>query len=715
LVIVIQNGYELNELHGVQISSEANNDLLVYETSSTLWKNKSISTIFGGTPLVSVPTLDQVTTAGNTTTNAITVGKLSIVNTSTTVSPLIISGTNPSVSGIGTDYFVINGTGNVGVTLKTDTGGYVAHRFFANGSELGVFYAGETNKEFVFKNSTTGYIDFQTTSSATSRVRIFNNGNVGINTTTDAGYKLDVNGTARVSGNTVIDGSLLAGTTASDTTLRYRFSTSVNFTVSGSSGGVYLGLGTGTSGYTGNNFSLARAYINEYGATVNAFMSTDSNPYTFRFGAYGSSSESLRLTNTQVTAYQKFVTSGSITAASALAQGVYFNNTLVAAANNDVLVGLDINPTFTNGAFTGVSNIGLRVKGDDVNGGSGYSLYAYGGQAFIKGNFNITGGYNLIVQNRAGLNSLRVRGDGLTNLEKLEVSDGSNKGFTVSYSGVGGYQFGLAVTDAGVAFSNPAAANRPVSFSMNTGEILRIHQSYTAIVTNNFLIGTTTDAGYKLDVNGNTSVRGILYVTDTIGTPRAALQGYDNNEIQLSASRWVNGSTATLDSNGLNINTSTYAVITGILGVSTSNTNTSMQPGRYGFTGRLIGSSSILSGGSTWAIKASAEVNITDGTTSPGTVFGVLIDPILGTLNNVTYVALRSTVGNVQLNTTSGNTLIGTTTDSGYKLDVIGDINTTTGYRVGGVAGWTGTITIITNPPGQQNIQVSGGIITNVT
>jgi hypothetical protein len=55
IVILIQNGYELNELHGVLISSEANNDLLVYETSTTLWKNKSIATIFGGTPLVSQP------------------------------------------------------------------------------------------------------------------------------------------------------------------------------------------------------------------------------------------------------------------------------------------------------------------------------------------------------------------------------------------------------------------------------------------------------------------------------------------------------------------------------------------------------------------------------------------------------------------------------------------------------------------------------------
>jgi hypothetical protein len=49
----------------------------------------------------------------------------------------------------------------------------------------------------------------------TERLRIFGNGNVGINTTTDAGYKLDLNGTARVSGNVTINsGSTLSLTGA---------------------------------------------------------------------------------------------------------------------------------------------------------------------------------------------------------------------------------------------------------------------------------------------------------------------------------------------------------------------------------------------------------------------------------------------------------------------------------------------------------------------
>lgn len=47
--VKIQNGYELDELHDVAISSKTNKDLLTYESSTDLWKNKSLGTILGGT------------------------------------------------------------------------------------------------------------------------------------------------------------------------------------------------------------------------------------------------------------------------------------------------------------------------------------------------------------------------------------------------------------------------------------------------------------------------------------------------------------------------------------------------------------------------------------------------------------------------------------------------------------------------------------------
>lgn len=43
--VTIQNGYELDELHNVSNTSLADKDLLVYESATSLWKNKSFSTL----------------------------------------------------------------------------------------------------------------------------------------------------------------------------------------------------------------------------------------------------------------------------------------------------------------------------------------------------------------------------------------------------------------------------------------------------------------------------------------------------------------------------------------------------------------------------------------------------------------------------------------------------------------------------------------------
>jgi nitrogen fixation protein len=50
IYVKVMNGWELDELHNVYISSVANNQGLFYESSSSLWKNKSISTVIGYTP-----------------------------------------------------------------------------------------------------------------------------------------------------------------------------------------------------------------------------------------------------------------------------------------------------------------------------------------------------------------------------------------------------------------------------------------------------------------------------------------------------------------------------------------------------------------------------------------------------------------------------------------------------------------------------------------
>lgn len=44
IFVKVDNGYELDELHNVSITTPANDDVLTYESSSALWKNKTLST-----------------------------------------------------------------------------------------------------------------------------------------------------------------------------------------------------------------------------------------------------------------------------------------------------------------------------------------------------------------------------------------------------------------------------------------------------------------------------------------------------------------------------------------------------------------------------------------------------------------------------------------------------------------------------------------------
>jgi hypothetical protein len=422
IVLHIQNGYELNELHGVQISSEANNDLLVYESSTTLWKNKSISTIFGGTPLVSIPTLAQVTTAGNTTTNAITVGSFNL-GSSVGISTL---------SAFGLNYFIATAlTAGQGISASFSPSGTptsYAYNFqfskssTANNNSLlfigGGASAGPAANKHLITTSTDGTATAQPLAfavatgnwaSATALMTLTPTQNVLIGTTTDAGYKLDVNGTARVQGALVAERS------------------------SPTSDAFYTVYTSAIGFYTSNSYTKA---------------------------------QKLNLTNAigvPSAPNNVLAVSGSITAASALAQGVFFNNTLVAAANNDVLVGLDINPTFTNGAFTGVTNTALRVTG----------------------NVSISGA---LIMSSAGDISAKI----------IKSVNASN-----TYINLNG------TTD--LQFNVHSSATNGFRYSVTGGnEIMRLFASGNLVLQNG---GTFTDAGYKLDVNGTARVQGAFTAT----------------------------------------------------------------------------------------------------------------------------------------------------------------------------------------------------------
>jgi hypothetical protein len=83
-----------------------------------------------------------------------------------------------------------------------------------------------------------------------------------------------------------------------------------------------------------------------------------------------STSQSLRIRNSIDNATQFEISgnglttiNGNITASSAIARGINITSTLNAAANNDVLVGCDVSPIFSVGAFTGTTSLSGRFTG----------------------------------------------------------------------------------------------------------------------------------------------------------------------------------------------------------------------------------------------------------------------------------------------------------------------------------------------------------------
>ena len=65
IIVKVQNGFELNEIHDVSISSVADNNILAYDSATSLWKNKTASNI-GIAPLAS-PTFTGTVVLPSTT------------------------------------------------------------------------------------------------------------------------------------------------------------------------------------------------------------------------------------------------------------------------------------------------------------------------------------------------------------------------------------------------------------------------------------------------------------------------------------------------------------------------------------------------------------------------------------------------------------------------------------------------------------------------
>jgi len=119
IYVKIQNGFELREIHDVLLISEANNQGLFYESATSLWKNKSIATVLGYTP-ISLTSLSGVSPLSYNNTT----GAFSIAQATTSVNGYLSSTDWSTFNG---KQAALSGTGFVkisGTTISYDNSSY---------------------------------------------------------------------------------------------------------------------------------------------------------------------------------------------------------------------------------------------------------------------------------------------------------------------------------------------------------------------------------------------------------------------------------------------------------------------------------------------------------------------------------------------------------------------------------------------------------------
>ena len=216
IFVKVDNGYELDELHNVAITSPTNGQALVYDSTNSVWKNSTIS----------------AGVSGSGTTNY-----LPLWNGSTSLTNSLISQSGTTITANG--LFKANG-----VIASIDGGLYA-------GSGYQLVFADYTSPEYAAIEGSsfsgaTSYLRFIT--NALERLRIIANGNVGIGLTNPA-YKLDVVGDINITGSYRVNGVVIGAGSGTVTSVSATVPT--GFAISGSpitsSGTLAITFATGYS------------------------------------------------------------------------------------------------------------------------------------------------------------------------------------------------------------------------------------------------------------------------------------------------------------------------------------------------------------------------------------------------------------------------------------------------------------------------------------
>jgi hypothetical protein len=337
------------------------------------------------------------------------------------------------------------------------------------------------------------YLQFSTIGNNVMRVN--STGNVLIGTTTDAGYRLDVNGTARFSNSITInnfEGIVSGNNVIGFQTFRTNFYTTFNtiadqYAFNFDSGG---GNSTLTSGTTGR-FQLSSRFAPTSGTAV----------------------------------YNTFLLNATINqtgGANGITRALYINPTLTAAADFRAI------ETTAGNVLFGTSGTGFFW--DDTNNRLGIGTNAPAAKVTIQQSNQVYAPIDLvnfdmalgIAADTSLISGLDFKNFNSTGQVRLMARNNQNDYIAINTYGTSavGTLFGINRTNIHAIFGQGAfdSTKKLAIGTFNVGDLIlgtNNTERMRIFAGGNVAINTTTDGGYKLDVNGTARFSGIVRYNNT--------------------------------------------------------------------------------------------------------------------------------------------------------------------------------------------------------